>query len=111
VSELTYHEIIDAFIDLFVQVLDEIRVCDAIDCTAKGVLLREVGKFTRNVSERTVVSCPSANYRRKGNDPLHLQCVYAHPYSLICFNIIMFLELAMDNVKKFVDFNADVITS
>ena len=45
------------------------------------------------------------------NDPLLLQCVYAHPYPLICCNIIMLLELGMDNVKKFVDFNADVITS
>jgi hypothetical protein len=72
VSKLTYHEIIDAFFDLFVQVLDEIRVCDAVDCAAKGVLLREVGKFTGNVSERTVVSCPSADNWRKGNDPLLL---------------------------------------
>lgn len=55
-SELTYHEICNAFIDLFVQVLDDIRVSDAIDCTAKNVLLREVGKFTRNVGKRTVVS-------------------------------------------------------
>lgn len=109
-SELTDHEIIDAFIDLFVQVLYEIGVCDAIDCSAKGVLLREVGKFTRDVSERTVVSS-SADYQKQGNDPLPLQCVYAHPYSLIRFNIIVFLELGMDNIKKFVDLNTDVIAS
>jgi hypothetical protein len=111
VSELTYHEIINAFVDLFVQVLDQIGVCDAIDCTAEGVLLREVGKFTRNVSERTVVACSSADHQKQGNDPLHLQCIYAHPYSLIRCNIIMFLELGMDNIKEFVDFNTDVITS
>lgn len=112
-SELTYHEIIDAFIDLFVQVLDEVCIRDAINRTAKGVLLCEVGEFARNVSERTVVSYPlaSADCRRKGNDSLPLQCLYANFNSLICFNITMFLELGMDNVKKFVDFNADVITS
>jgi hypothetical protein len=55
VSELTYHKIIDAFVDLFVQVLDKIRICDAVDCAAEGVLLCDVGKFTGNLRERTVV--------------------------------------------------------
>lgn len=50
-------------------------------------------------------------YQREGDDPLHLQCVYARPHSLICFNVTMVLELDMDNLKKFVNFNADVITS
>ena len=53
-SELTYHEIIDAFIDLFVQFVNEIRVCDTVDCTAEGVLLCDLGKFMRHVRERAV---------------------------------------------------------
>ena len=53
-SELTYHEIIDALVDLFVQFLDEIRVCDTVDCTAEGVLLCDLGKFMRHVRERAV---------------------------------------------------------
>ena len=54
VSELTYHEIIDAFIDLFVQFLNEIRVRDAVNCTAEGVLLCDLRKFMRHVRERAV---------------------------------------------------------
>ena len=66
-SVLTYHEIIDAFVDLFVQVLNKIRVCDTVYRTAKGILLCEVGKFTRNVCEQTVVPSALAGCWRKSD--------------------------------------------
>ena len=53
----------------------------------------------------------STDYPRKDRDPLHLQCIYSHLYALICVDIIIFLELAMDDVDEFADLNADVVTS
>ena len=47
----TYHEIVEALVNLFVQILDKIRVRDAIDCPPESILLREVGKLTGNVRE------------------------------------------------------------
>lgn len=49
----TYHEVIEAFVDFFVQTLDKICIRDAVNCPAEGILLREVGKFMRDVHKRT----------------------------------------------------------
>ncbi len=65
-SALTYHEIIDAFVDLLIQVVDKICICDAVDCASQGILLCEVGEFTRNVCERTVVPVSRSPENLKG---------------------------------------------
>jgi hypothetical protein len=57
------------------------------------------------------LSCRSVDHRRNDSDPLHFQCIYTHPYALVCIDVIISLELGVDNVNELVDFNADVITS
>lgn len=48
---------------------------------------------------------------RDDSSPLPFQCVYTHPDTPICVNIIAILELGIDDVNQFVDLDANVITS
>ena len=49
--EQIYHEFTKAFVDLLVQILDEIGVSDAVDGLPESILLCQIGKNTGNVRE------------------------------------------------------------
>ncbi len=48
-TEHTHHEFLEAFVDTFVQILNEIRVSDAVHGPPESILLREIRKTMRNV--------------------------------------------------------------
>ena len=50
----TYHEFTEAFFDLCVQILYEIRICDAVDGPPEGILLCQIRKNAGNVRKRAI---------------------------------------------------------
>jgi hypothetical protein len=48
------HEFTEAFLDLFAQILDEIRVCDAVDGPPECILLCQIRKTAGNICKRAV---------------------------------------------------------
>ena len=97
---------------MFIQILDEIRVCDAINSPPESILLCQVRKTVRKVRKRAINPIRiSMSVEGINSKPMPFQIFHASLGASIRLDIVVGFELSVDNINESTDFEANVVTS